>query len=218
MTAIRLINDIGGERGDSGMPRLLPGVNFLYGLPGESSDTYSKNYAFLQQIMEEKLLLRRINVRQVVPLRGDETGTDTGLLQRFKHRVNKKINRPMLRRLVPTGTVLKDVYLEIHRGKQTFGRQIGSYPLLVCLPYTAPTGRYVDVKITDHGYRSVTGVAHPLDVNDASLDALTALPSVGEKRAARIITGRPYTDIGELDDVMDAEFDPAMISRWCCFG
>ncbi len=217
-TAIQLINDIGGERGENGMPRLLPGINFLYGLPGESSDTFSENYAFLKRITAEGLLLRRINIRQVIPVRGERTGTDTRLLQQFKQRVNETVNQPMLRRLVPTGTVLSDVYLEIHRGKQTFGRQIGSYPLLVCLPYKTQTDRYVDVKITGHGYRSVTGVAYPLDANAASLDALTALPSIGEKRAARIITGRPYTDIAELDAVMDAEFDPSAISGWCQFG
>jgi len=218
MAAIRLINDIGGERGDNGMPRLLPGINLLFGLPGESDDTPQKNRAFLKQVTREGLLLRRINIRQVVPVRGHHTGTDTGALQRFKQWVNESVNRPMLRRLVPRGTVLTDVYLEIHRGKQTFGRQIGSYPLLVCLPYQEQTGCYVDVKLTGHGYRSVTGVGYPLNINEASLDALASLPTVGEKRAARIIAGRPHTDMDELAGVMDDEFRPGAISAWCRFG
>lgn len=218
VAAVRLINDIGKERGKNGLPRLLPGINILYGLPGESSETFHKNYVFLRQVMKEELLLRRINIRQVIPVRAEQVGTDVRKLQKFKQMVNEDINRPMLKRLVPHGTVLKDIYLEIHKGKQTFGRQIGSYPLLVCLPYTAETGRYVDVKVTGHGYRSVTGVAHPLNVNAASLDALMGLPSIGEKRAARIIAGRPYANMRELDKVMDAEFDAATISGWCRFG
>jgi len=218
MTAIRLINDIGARQGENGMPRLLPGINFLYGLPGESSITFQKNRAFLHTVMRERLLLRRVNIRQTVPVRSEPAATDTAALKTFKQWVNETVNRPMLQQLVPIGTVLKDVYLEIHQGNHTFGRQIGSYPLLVCLPYPAETGHFVDVKITGHGYRSITGIAYPLDINTASLHALTALPSVGEKRAARIITGRPYADMSELADAMDPEFDTAALSDWCRLG
>ncbi|MFO8132519.1 MAG: radical SAM protein [Thermoplasmatota archaeon] len=218
LAAIRLINDLGARRGENGMPRLLPGINFLYGLLGESSETFQKNRVFLRTVMQEQLLLRRINIRQVVPVRSQQAGTDTAALQAFKQEVNESVNRPMLRRITPRGTVLKDVYLEIHRGKNTFGRQIGSYPLLVCLPYREETGHFVDVKITGHGYRSITGIAYPLDINTASLDALTALPEVGEKRAARIITGRPYADMSELAAVMDPGFDTAALSGWCRLG
>ena len=218
LTAIRLINEIGRKQGENGMPQLLPGINILYGLPGESNDTFDKNYAFLRQVLNAGLLLRRINIRQVVPIRIESTGTDAAAFRRFKKKVDETINRPMLQRLVPKGTILKDVYLEIQKGKNTFGRQIGSYPLLVCMPYQEETGGYVDAKITEHGYRSVTGVAYPLNVNTASLAALTALPSVGEKRAARIIASRPYTDMKQLQMVMDTEFDVTRISDWCRFG
>jgi radical SAM superfamily enzyme with C-terminal helix-hairpin-helix motif len=167
--------------------------------------------------MKAGLILRRINIRQVVPVRTEKMRTDAASFRRFKKKVDETINQPMLQRLVPMGTILKDVYLEIQKGKNTFGRQMGSYPLLVCLPYQKETGGYVDVKITEHGYRSVTGVAYPLNVNTASLGALTALPSVGEKRAARIIASRPYNDIEQLQAVMDDEFDIAVILDWCHF-
>jgi DNA uptake protein ComE-like DNA-binding protein len=38
----------------------------------------------------------------------------------------------------------------------------------------------------------------PLDINSASVDALTALPGISGAHAKRIVAGRPYKDKGEL--------------------
>jgi radical SAM superfamily enzyme with C-terminal helix-hairpin-helix motif len=98
----------------------------------------------------------------------------------------------MLRRVAPVGTVLPDVHLEYHEGGRTFGRQLGTYPLLVGLPGERPLGRTVDVAVVDHGYRSVTGVPYPLDPNAASMDELTAIPGIGSSTAGDIVVNRPY--------------------------
>jgi competence protein ComEA len=37
-----------------------------------------------------------------------------------------------------------------------------------------------------------------ISVNTATVDELLALPNIGEKRAADIVAGRPYTSLGEL--------------------
>ena len=50
--------------------------------------------------------------------------------------------------------------------------------------------------VTDHGYRSVTGVPHPLDVNEASMDELTAIPGIGDGTAGDIIVDRPHAELG----------------------
>ena len=69
LEAIRMVNVVGRERGENGMPRLLPGLNFVVGLDGESKKTFDPNLAFLKRLLAEDLWLRRINIRQVRPVR-----------------------------------------------------------------------------------------------------------------------------------------------------
>jgi len=217
MDAIRIINEIGNKRGENGLPSFLPGLNILYGLPGESNNTYKKNYDFLRNIIKEGLLLRRVNIRQVIPLRVKKNRINKKLLKEFKENVDKNINEPLLKRVVPYGTILKNVFLEINRGNNTFGRQIGSYPLLVCLPYKKNVGEYVDIKIKGYGYRSITGIEYPLDINSADMKILENLPRIGRKRAVRIAANRPFKNINELSSVMDDGFDSKEISNWIFF-
>jgi radical SAM superfamily enzyme with C-terminal helix-hairpin-helix motif len=67
LEAVRTLNRTGGDRGENGCPRLLPGINLLLGLEGETPETLERNLAALRAIRDEGLLVRRINVRQVVP-------------------------------------------------------------------------------------------------------------------------------------------------------
>ncbi len=211
LEAVRMVNAVGRERGESGLPRLLPGLNFVAGLTGETRRTFDLDLAFLRRLLEEDLWVRRINIRQVRPVR--QEFEPTGLhseFRRFKEAVRSGIDREMLRRVLPEGTVLRQVFLEIHHGHVSYGRQIGTYPILVGLPYDLPLNRFVDVKITGHGERSVTGVEFPLDVNRATLRALEALPGVGAKRAARILRRRPFSSLAEFGAALD---DPAVAKR-----
>ena len=63
----------------------------------------------------------------------------------------------MLQRLVPKGTILKNIYMEIYDGKTTFGRQIGTYPLIVGVKKRVELKKLYNVKIVDHMLRSVVG-------------------------------------------------------------
>jgi radical SAM superfamily enzyme with C-terminal helix-hairpin-helix motif len=156
-------------------------------------------------------MLRRVNIRQVMAFAGTEmsdTGADIAKEHKrnfkpYKREVRETIDNPMLQRLAPPGTVLPDVHLEYHQDGKTFGRQLGTYPLLVGLPGERELGSVVDVAITDHGYRSVTGVPYPLDVNGASMAELTAIPGVGKQTAGNIVVGRPYGSPAEVDAEVD---------------
>lgn len=219
LEAIRMVNAAGRERGPNGMPRLLPGLNFVAGLTGETRRTFGLNLAFLKRLLEEDLWVRRINLRQVRPVR--QAFEPTGLhadFRRFKEAVRAGVDREMLHRILPEGTVLRDVYLELAQGHVTYGRQIGTYPILVGLPYDLSLGRFVDVTITSHGERSVTGVEHPLDVNHASLKALEALPGIGAKRAARIVRRRPFETLAAFADALDDAGLAARIRSFVSFA
>ncbi len=210
MKAIEIVNAVGAVRGPTGLPAILPGINFISGLDGETKETFEHNFRFLKGVLDSGLLLRRINIRQVLEVRGKfPVRKHYKEFRRFKKKVREEIDRPMLERVVPNKTVLKDVYMELAKGKTTFGRQIGSYPLLVGIPYETELNKFVDLIITDHGQRSITGIEHPLDVNTASLGALASIPGIGSKRAARIFRARPIRSkddfIGSLDDESVAE-------------
>ena len=211
LEAIRMVNEVGRERGANGLPKLLPGLNFVAGLTGETRATFDLDLAFLRRVLEEDLWVRRVNLRQVRPVR--QAFESTGLhaeFRRFKEAVRTGFDHAMLRRVVPEGTVLRDVYLEMHQGHVTYGRQVGTYPILVGLSYDAPLERFVDVRVTSHGQRSLTGVEVPLDVNRASLRAISALPGIGGKRAARIVRGRPFASWSAFVAALD---DPAVADR-----
>jgi radical SAM superfamily enzyme with C-terminal helix-hairpin-helix motif len=95
---------------------------------------------------------------------------------------------------------LPDVHLEYHRDGRTFGRQLGTYPLLVAVPGERELGATIDVAIVDYGYRSLTGVPYPLDVNTASMAELTAIPGIGKSRAGDIVVDRPHESVADLAD------------------
>jgi radical SAM superfamily enzyme with C-terminal helix-hairpin-helix motif len=193
MDAIRIINEEGGRVGTSGLPDLLPGLNFIIGLEGETARTLELDLAFLKEVLSSGYLLRRINVRQVIPIRREFAPTvGHGEFLRFKDRVREDIDRPMLERLVPQGRVLRRVFTELRDGSTTFGRQIGSYPLLIGIPYPVDLGKLVDVQVVGWGYRSITAIEHPLNINTCSLKALEALPGVGRKRAIRLFRPQGY--------------------------
>jgi radical SAM superfamily enzyme with C-terminal helix-hairpin-helix motif len=215
--AITLLNEVGSQQGANGLPELLPGLNFVFGLDGETKNTFTLDYEFLKKIYDDNLLLRRINLRQVIPIPGTrmfQIGEKNirkhkAAFQHFKRKVRQTIERPMLKRVVPPGTLLKAVFAETYEGKLTFSRQLGSYPLLVGIPGVYPLHRFYDVKIVDYGYRSLTAVPFPLDVNTAPRETLEAVPGVGKKRAIRILAKRPFHTkkdfINALDNPMIAQ-------------
>tara|TARA_B100001121_G_scaffold263135_1_gene243824 strand:+ start:1664 stop:3421 length:1758 start_codon:yes stop_codon:yes gene_type:complete len=208
-SALRLINQYGRERGERGLPKLLPGLNFIAGLNGERPETYSLNLNLLRDLRNEGLLLRRINIRQVEGEGFQDIPEKE--FKRFKSAVRDTIDSPLLQELFPLGHVLKDVHWETHDGRTrlpvhlteehvgehvhgraglTFGRQIGAYPILIGVPYHIPLERSSSIMITGHGARSITGVEIGLEINAATEKQLEAIPGIGKKAAWNIVSAR----------------------------
>ena len=163
--AIRTVNRIGGFRGDNGCHALLPGINILLGLAGETPQTLDKNLAAMKRILDEGLLIRRINIRRVVPFPGtalyEQVGRkylrqNRGYYAAWIERVRQEVDIPMLQRLFPVGTVLKDLCSEVHNGTTTFMRQIGSYPILVGVHERLPLNEFFNVRVAGYMRRSLT--------------------------------------------------------------
>ena len=204
MFAIRQLNEIGGKRGSNGLPKLLPGLNFISGLLKETKSTFQMNYEFLKHVYDENLLLRRINLRQVASLLQDfKPDKYKEVFKKYKAKIREEIDQPMLKRLAPIGTILKNVYLETHENQFTHGRQIGTYALLLTVPYTTPINTFADVMVVDYGYRSLSVLPIPLQINQYSKKVVEYLPNFGKKRAERVFKSMPYKDLETFKQKLD---------------
>ncbi|MCK8518189.1 radical SAM protein [Methanoculleus sp. 7T] len=203
--AIEVVNEVGGKR-TGGIPELLPGLNFIVGLAGETPATFDANEAFLRRVFDAGLLVRRVNIRQVMPFEGtaayeeNTLGLHDARFRAFKEWTRREFDEPMLRRVFPAGTILSDIIIEIS-GKPSFGRQMGSYPILVGIPLVLPRGTVLDAVVVDWGMRSVTALPLPVEVNTLPIAALRWIPGVGKKRAAAIAACRPFRSLEEFRKV-----------------
>jgi radical SAM superfamily enzyme with C-terminal helix-hairpin-helix motif len=194
--AIRIVNEEGGMRRDN-VPELLPGLNFVCGLAGETEKTYDLNERFLARVLDAGLSIRRVNIRQVMPFEGTPAYTNNTLgkfdrrFRLFKEFVRQKIDLPMLQRVFPLGTVLQDVRIEVC-GDLSFGRQMGSYPILVGIPVRLAERSTIDAVVVDWGMRSVTALPVPLEINTLPAPAIKWLPGVGKKKVAAVLVKRPF--------------------------
>jgi len=214
--AIEIVNEVGGMRRD-GIPELLPGINFVIGLSGETTITYDKNEQFLKRVLAAGLMVRRVNIRQVMPFEGTPAYSDNTLgknerrFKAFKEFVRQKIDLPMLQRVFPVGTVLRDVRIEIS-GELSFGRQPGSYPILAGIPVRLPARTVIDAVVVDWGMRSVTALPLPLNVNTLPASALRWIPGVGKKRVAAVIAKRPFKDVKAFIKIAgSSSLDPLLV-------
>jgi radical SAM superfamily enzyme with C-terminal helix-hairpin-helix motif len=164
--AVKIINKYGAERGENGMPKFLPGINILLGLEKENKSTLTENFESLKYFLDNNLLLRRINIRKVIPFEGTNLHTSSGnkyLRKNNKHyfsfrkKVREEIDHIMLQKLVPKGTILKYVIPEIYDGKTTFCRQIGTYPLIIGVKERLTLKEPISLEVTGYMLRSIIG-------------------------------------------------------------
>lgn len=196
--AIKMLNKYGRERGENGMPKFLPGLNFLAGLKGEGKKTFDLNLQFLRSVLNQNLLLRRVNIRQVVLFKGTmmfdygnkNLKKNHSHFNHFKFKA-RELDTEFLKKMLPVGTVLKKVRIEQRGMSLSFGRQPGSYPLLVGMPEDIPNNTFLDAAVVDYGHRSITAVPYPLNIDTCARKCLEAIPGIGKKRAFEIIRKRP---------------------------
>jgi len=164
--AIEMINKYGAERGENGMHKFLPGINIIFGLLNENKETHQENMTALQKVIDDGLLLRRINVRQVAIMPGTYIEKHGGkkfwrknkkYYWKWRNDIRQNIDFPMLKNLVPAGTILSGVYTEMYDGKTTFCRQYGTYPLIIGVKGRLPLKKKIKVKVVDHMLRSIVG-------------------------------------------------------------
>jgi len=204
--AVKILNNIGGGR-RKGIPVLLPGINLIHGLKGETKNSFKTNYEYLKRIADMNLLVKRINIRKLQPYPGTEISSEVpkigGQIQKrfefYRDKIRSEIDTHMLRKIYPAGTVLKDIFiLDCHNG-YSMGKQIASYSITVKLPGEYDLKTFRDVIVTSQSERSLKGLALPLDINKAGQKHLEYIPGISRDRASDIILARPFTSIEEVE-------------------
>jgi radical SAM superfamily enzyme with C-terminal helix-hairpin-helix motif len=194
--AVRLVNGVGKNRGWNGSPELLPGINFVLGLPGETAKTFRLNKDFLLRILEEDLLVRRVNIREVLPLPGTpmwSIGTriaekNKKYIKAFKKWVRENFDQEMIRRVYPSRTIIRNCYVE-RVGNPSVARPLGSYPITVFLEGSSlKQWEKVDCLVIGAKARSLVGV--PLPINPRELSLGTMKKIFGNKLAVSIKAGK----------------------------
>ena len=167
LEVVRIINRIGSRRGWNGLPHLLPGINLLYGLPGETRETYRINHEYLQKILDEGLMIRRINIRKVAVLENTPLWQHKntvehllkkhrGIYEKYRVKTMNEIDKPMLKRITPPGTLLRYLYTEKHSGKYTIARLPGSYPITVKILGKILLRKIIDARAKTIAAKSIT--------------------------------------------------------------
>ncbi|HOO63193.1 MAG TPA: radical SAM protein [Synergistaceae bacterium] len=226
LEAVRIINEAGGWRErPRGLPKILPGLNFLLGLPGETGESYKLNAFFLETLLREGLSVRRINIRKVIPfqdsplpklLQTNPPRVKSQKTRKWKEWVREEVDPVMFQRFAPLGTVFRNVLTEKRSGKCLFGRPLGSYPPLIgIMDENLQENLKIDVAITDYGKRSLTGVPYPLSLATCSRTNLLALPGIGKARAEQILTKRAAKESSSsLENILDDSLLAAKLSMY----
>ncbi|MFW9850488.1 MAG: radical SAM protein [Candidatus Thorarchaeota archaeon] len=208
--AVRILNEVGGERIGLGLPHLLPGINLLYGLPGESKKTVEYNMEFLNILVNEGLIVRRINIRQVIGfertrvLNDDRSRLKRNVFFKHKEQVRETIDLEMIKRVAPQGTVLSSAFLEGEEGKGYILRPLGTYPLLCRMQAGEQPSETSNLVVVDHGPRSLIVLPYPIHANRLSIAQWRSIPGIGNKRAVRIKAAGPFSNLSQLEERLDS--------------
>lgn len=209
--ASKLINTYGRKQGNNGMPLFLPGINIIFGLPGETKNTFELNFSFLKKLLDDDIWVRRINIRRLMLLPNMTYEKEAkkiskkhhSLIMKYREKIRSEIDFEFLKRIFPVETELKNLITEINKGNLTFARQIGSYPLVCATQGKMAPKTIFNAKVIGWSNRSLTVIPYPFPINTASLDQIAAIPGIGKKRAARLVRHRPFSSLDQLDKILD---------------
>lgn len=136
MRAIANVNEAGAHAGPGSLPVFLPGLNLVYGLPGETHRTHYENLAGLVRILDEGYQCHRINVRQARVYQGTPLAAMTQVqpppsaehFETWKADVSYVFDQPMKQRVYPAGRTLAGLHSFFVTTRGTWHRRLGYAP------------------------------------------------------------------------------------------
>lgn len=138
--AIEIINKYGKERGKTGMPKLLPGINIIYGLDGQTGETLDINLKNFDKILKSGNWTRRVFVRKLTSPYGEQfdnyTSEDLEEFTEWQKQVEENFTIPMLKEIYPIGTQISELRMEMYNEGNSILRQMATCPIRVIVKDT----------------------------------------------------------------------------------
>ena len=158
LEAISIMNYYGKERGDDGLPKFLPGLNFIYNLPGQTLDTLKYNLEKLDYIFSRGDFVRRVFVRALASPYG-VAFDDTNISEKEEREINtwqalvlERFAVPMLKRVFPKGLILRNFRSELWKRHSTICRKLATCSVRVIIPnQLLPMDKFYDIQV--EGYQ-----------------------------------------------------------------
>ncbi|MGQ9843324.1 MAG: radical SAM protein [Spirochaetota bacterium] len=214
---VKLINDVGGET-VNGIHRLLPGINLIHGLAGETADTFKINYESLAEILNKGLLVKRINIRSLFPFPGTiaaQKQTYNTIVENryrfYREKVRNEIDHAMIAKLFPIGTVISHMQVLSCVQGYSYAKEIRSYAITAKIPMELSHFSFLDCIVIGHQERSLLCIPYPIVINALPQKALAAIPGIGKKGSSTIIMQRPFSCIDDLNPYL--KFVPEKIKK-----
>jgi len=202
---VKIINDIGGRR-INGIPILLPGINLIHGLKGESATTFKENHHWLMQMKDMGLLLKRINIRKLLPFPGTGLFSDiprmsaktVNRFEYYRSKIRHDIDTYMLREIYPLGTILHESHILDEHNGYSLGKQISSYSITTKYPLLLQKDSFQESIVIGHRERSLLAHPAPYNVNSLPQKAFEMIPGISRKPASDIILARPFKNTDDF--------------------
>ncbi len=129
IAAMEVINKYGQKRGKNGFPLLLPGINLIYGLPGQTVKTHEINLEYLQKILDLGLQTQRLFYRRMTRSTGisfDEGPQETEEYLAYYQDIMESYVIPMQKRVYPVDLKLTGFREAIIQNGHTILRTLGT--------------------------------------------------------------------------------------------
>ena len=135
--SIKIINHYGKERGQNGLPKLLPGINIIFGLEGQSLKTLDYNLENFDKILNSGNWARRVFVRKLTSPYGEQfdnySKKDLDDFKEWSLTIENKFIVPMLKKVFPIGLEISDLRMEMYKEGNSILRQMGTCPIRVVI-------------------------------------------------------------------------------------
>ncbi|MCI9585291.1 MAG: radical SAM protein [Bacilli bacterium] len=135
--SISIINKYGKERGKTGIPKLLPGINIIYGLDGQSNDTLHHNIENFNKILSSGDFVRRVFVRKLTSPYGEQFDHyNSKELQEFtswSKSIENEFSIPMLKTVFPLNLIISELRMEMYKDGNSILRQMATCPVRVVI-------------------------------------------------------------------------------------
>ena len=164
MRAIEIVSTHGEARGANGLPKLLPGVNLIHGLPGADDASHLENLRHLRSILDQGLMTFRTFYRKLTPATGislcGPSSVGEPKYEHYRRDIVEQFVIPMQERVYPAGLILHGDWEIIQKGSEMHGRLLGSTPIRIVLEGRVSSGCGIPLSVRLTGnqdYRLLTG-------------------------------------------------------------